>query len=115
MKWIQSAFVDIAITLTIVLWVFGILPEWAQWVVYIYTPLMALLKILAFTTGLDKVKTKKTGNEPPPYFYHVLFAINVAALLYAHFAYKHLEPGIMAGLWVLIWILSALSERRKMA
>ena len=115
MKWLQSAFVDIAITAVIVLWVFGILPDWAQWIVYIYTPLIAALKLIAFATGLDKVKTKTATNTPPSLFYHLLFAINVATLLYAHFAYRHLEPGIMAGLWVLTWILSALSERRKPA
>ena len=114
MKWLQSAFIDIGITLIIVLWVFGFLPEWGKWIVYIYTPLIAALKILAFATGLDKVKTKNTGNEPPSLFYHLLFAINVAVLLYAHFAQQHMEPGILAGIWVFIWILSALSERRKM-
>ena len=115
MKWLQSAVIDISITVVIVMWVFGILPEWAQWIVYIYTPLIAAIKLLAFVTGLDKVKTASTGNEPPSLFYHLLYAINVAALLYAHFAHQHLEPGIMAGLWVLTWILSVLSERRKMA
>lgn len=115
MKWLQSAVVDIAITAVIVLWVFGILPEWSKWIVYIYTPLIAALKILALASGLDKVKSKQTGNEPPSLFYHLLFAINVAALLYAHFANSHMEPAILAGIWVLTWILSAISERRKMA
>ena len=115
MKWLQSAVVDIAITAVIVLWVFGILPDWAKWIVYIYTPLIAALKILAIATGLNKVNTKQTGNEPPSLFYHLLFAINVATLLYAHFTQQHMEPGIMAGIWVLTWILSAVSERKKYA
>ena len=115
MKWLQTAFIDIAISLVIVLWVFNILPEWTQWIVYIYTPLIAVLKILAFATGLDKVKSKTSGNEPPALFYHLLFAVNVAALLYDHFVNLHLIPGIMAGIWVITWVLSVLSERRKMA
>ena len=113
MKWLQSAIVDIAITAAIVLWALGIVPEWGKWIVYIYTPFIAAIKLLALATGLDKVKQKTTGDAPPSLFYHLLFAINVATLVYVYYTSSDMVPAIMAGLWILTWIISAMSDRRK--
>ena len=113
MKWLQSALVDIAITAVIVLWGLGLIGEWGKWVVYVYTPFIAALKLIALATGLNKVKQKSTGNEPPSLFYHLLFAINVATLVYVYFTSNDMIPAIMAGLWILTWVISAMSERRK--
>ena len=113
--WLRNVVVDLTITAVIVLWALGVLPDWARWIVYVYTPLIALLKIMAMATGLDKVKQKATPDEPPALFYHLLFGINVATLLYAYFAQQDIVVGIMAGLWLVTWVLSAFSERRKYA
>ena len=104
MKWLQSVLIDIAITVVIlVATVLG--PEWATWVVWIYTPFMVLMKVLAFF-GSGMVGAFKPGQAaPPPWFLHLLYAVNTGALLVNSW-------WIWAAQWALIWILSFAAEAR---
>ncbi len=113
MKWIKHVIIDLAIACIIVLWTFGLLPDAWKWVIYLYTPLITAIRLLALTTGLDRIKQTSTGHEPPGGFYHLLFVINISCLAYYAVTYRHVLAGVMAGLWLLTWILSSISERRK--
>ena len=111
--WLKNVIVDIAVTAVIVLWALGILPDETRWAIYIYTPFIALLKIAALATGLDRVKQKQSGDPPPTGFFHLLFAINVSMLLYSYFVHLNVIMGIMAALWAVTWVLSVASSRRQ--
>lgn len=103
MGWLKNAVIDIAVTILIVLVTVNALPEWADWVVLIYTPFILLLKATSFFGGI-KVKPPQGADAPPVWFFHVLYAINVAVLLYSQW-------WLVGGAWVLIWVLSFLLEQ----
>ena len=106
MGWLKNVVIDVAVTIIIILVTLNVLPEWADWIVYIYTPFMLLLKALALFSGVNKIKQKETGDEPPPWFFHALYAINLGALVYAQW-------WLIAGQWALIWLFSFVIEKRK--
>ncbi len=105
MKWIQGVLLDIAVTVCIaVATLQG--AEWAKWVVWIYTPFMLVLKIAAyFGPSMVKKKRKDRPDEPPPWFHHLLYAINVLLLSVARW-------WLEAAGWLAIWIISYLTERK---
>ncbi len=103
MKWLKNVLLDVAVTVVIVLAAAG--QEWAMWVVWIYTPCMLLLKLGALTVRRPLVRTK-TMAEAPPWFYHLLYGLNVTALLVG-------GAWLWAGLWALIWVLSMVAEAQK--
>ncbi len=104
MSWLKHVLLDLAVTVVILL---AVLTEqaWARWVVWIYTPLMLLLKVVAvFGAGLT-AQVKRADAKVPVWFYHLLYAINVGVLL--GFGWWLVGAG-----WALIWGLSVLAERR---
>lgn len=105
MSWLKNVIIDVLITVLIVLVTSNVLPEWANWIVLIYTPFMLALKALALFSGINKIKMQKPENSPPAWFFHVLYAINVAALVYGQWY-------ITAGQWALIWLISFFIEMR---
>ncbi len=106
MSWLKNVVIDIIVTVLIVLVTSNVLPAWADWIVFVYTPFMLLLKAIALFGGVNKIKQKEPADEPPGWFLHVLFAINIAALAYAQW-------WITAGLWALIWLFSFIIEKRS--
>ena len=108
MAWLKNVFIDFLVSAVIAIYVFAG-ASWAYWIIVIYTPLMLLLKIGAVTSGATKV-VRKTGKEDkesaPNWFFHLLYGVNFALLLYASW-------WMMAGGWALIWILSAVQEARS--
>ncbi len=103
MSWIKNTLVDIAITAVIAVYAFT-LPIWGWWIIAIYTPLMVLLKVFALSGAANAVQRK--ASDVPGWFYHALYAANVALLLYASF----LEAAIG---WAVIWILSTMAEAKS--
>jgi hypothetical protein len=103
MSIIKHFWLDILVAAVIAVAVFTEL-EYAWWAVAIYTPLMALLKLVAFMNrhAVSRLKQKDVGV--PKWIYHVLYAINVALLVYDRWWWA-------AGLWVIIWVLSALIQK----
>lgn len=102
MKWLRNVVVDLATTVVILLWVVQGWP-WAGWVVWIYTPLMLALKIAALWAG--RLLGQSARGDVPAWFYHFIYAVNVAALLWG-------RAWILAAMWAAIWALSVLAERR---
>lgn len=105
MKWLKEAALDVLVTLLIAAATVGEM-GWLKIPVLIYTSLMLLLKAAVF---LSPELLKWTRNRATPgWLYHLLYAINTAALLvYAWW--------IAAGMWAAIWLISALSERKARA
>ena len=108
MKWLKDVLLDIAVTILIVLATSGVLP-WAQWIVFVYTPFMLAMKVLAFFShGVTQFARQRQEKKeaPPSLFYHALYATNTALLaLYAWW--------LTALQWALIWLFSYLIERRE--
>ena len=105
MDWIKHVIIDIAVTVVIIIAaVTG--QVWAQWVVWIYTPFMLLLKLTGFFGSGVTGGFQRTDTDVPPWFYHLLYAINVGVLL----IYGWWLVG--AG-WGLIWVLSYATEQRS--
>ncbi len=103
MGWLKNAVIDIAVTVLIVLVTSNVLPEWADWIVLVYTPFILLLKATSYFGGIQ-VKKPKGEDAPPTWFFHALYAINTAALFYSQW-------WLVGGLWVLIWLFSFLIEK----
>ncbi len=99
MGWVRHVVIDIAAVAVIALATFGGHP-WAKWVVWIYTPLMLLLKLAAMSADV----APKQGDVPD-WFYHVTYAVSVVILLY-HFWYWE------AAGWIAIWLLSVVAASR---
>ncbi len=104
MDWIKHTLVDLAVTVLIILAVTLDL-EWARWGVLIYTPLMVILKIVAFLGSQSLGQLKPKGDGVPVWFYHALYATNVLVAVLDGW-------WIVAGGWALIWILSIAAEVR---
>lgn len=104
MGWLKNVIIDILVTVLIVLVTSNVLPPWADWIVFVYTPFMLLLKATILFGGVKKIK-QKIEEIPPDWFLHVLYGINVAALLYSQW-------WIFGGIWALIWLFSYIIERR---
>ena len=80
MNWIKNVILDIAMTGVITNWV-STGPEWAYWVILIYTPLLLLLKLTTVSSGLSKVAAL-AGDATPNWFYHLFDAANLVALMF---------------------------------
>lgn len=103
MPWLKNVIVDLIVTAVIALMVTQGWP-WTEILVWVYTPLALLLRIVALFAG-QLTRLTKTKHPAPQWFYHLLYAVNVALLLAG-------AEWILAGGWVLIWGLSAYSDRR---
>ena len=114
MSWIKNVLVDLAITVLIVLAAVMDL-MWARWIELIYTPFMFIMKIFVFLGSQSLSQLKQKGDGVPVWFYHALYAVNVAvtagaALVAAGPDMRHWW--MIAGGWALIWILSIAAEAR---
>ena len=95
MKWLKKVVLDIIITV-IILSTLLIKTQYLKIFLFIYTPLMLIGRILAFT-GLSV--QKKAGSNAPNWFLHLLYAINVSVLALNGW-------WVLATLWLVIWILA---------
>jgi hypothetical protein len=114
MSWIKNALIDIGVTVLIVLTAVLDL-TWTRWVVLIYTPLMLIMKIVAFLGSASLGTLQRKSDGVPTWFYHVLYAVNVGVMA----GYAYLSAGVparhgwmLAAGWALIWILSIAAEVR---
>lgn len=107
MKWLRNVVVDLVATLVILMWVVQGW-DWAGWAVWIYTPLMLVLKIAALTLG--RLLGRANRGDVPAWFYHFVYAANVALLGYG--AQYVSGRWILAAMWVAIWALSVWAVRR---
>lgn len=105
MSWLKHVIVDLAITAIIILYALQS-PEWAWWIIVIYTPLLIVLKLLAMSSGVAGAVKAKGGNEPPDWFFHAIYAVSVLLLLRS-------EEFLLAAGWAVIWLLSAVAQSKS--
>lgn len=105
MPWLKNVLLDIAVLIVIALYAFQ-RPEWAWWIIAIYTPLMLLLKVTALSSGVATAVKARSGDDVPTWFHHAAYGINVLLLLYAEWWWA-------ASGWAAIWVISAIAESRS--
>lgn len=99
MKWLKDAYLDVVILLFIVL--FAVYTtNVLEVILWVYTSLLLLSKVLAFF--MPSLQRKANKTSAPPLFYHVIYALTVAIFIYMVKYY-------LAGAWLIIWIVSVIS------
>lgn len=104
MSWLKDVLVDITATVFIIAAVLLNYPLLTG-ILWVYTGLLLFVKLLVvvgddFFNLMTKAKT-----DAPEWFSHLLYAINTSVLFYFHWWY-------VASGWLLIWILSFLTQRK---
>ncbi|MDR9419007.1 hypothetical protein [Gracilimonas sp.] len=97
MTWIKDAWLDVIILLFIISLAFysnSVL----EIVLWVYTALLLLSKLLALF--MPSLQRRANKSEAPSLFYHIIYGITVAVLLYSGFYY-------LAGAWIIVWGISA--------
>lgn len=106
MNWIKNALLDIIALIIIV--AFAITAnEVLLIIIWVYTGILLIGKILYFF--VDFLQTKAQKTDVPDWFYHINYAVSIAVLAFTGNYY-------ITGSWVLIWILSimpAIKNARK--
>ncbi|MEX0724302.1 MAG: hypothetical protein WD357_02825 [Gracilimonas sp.] len=99
MTWIKDAYLDVIILLFIVVFAFyaNTVLEVVLWV---YTSLLFISKILAFF--MPSLQRKANNTTAPQIFYHIVYGLTVGILVYSNNYY-------LAGAWLAIWIVSVIS------
>lgn len=100
MGWIKDAYLDVIVLLFIV--VFALYANTVlEVVLWVYTSLLLLSKILAFF--MPSLQQKANNTKAPPLFYNIIYALTVAILIYSDNYY-------LGGAWAVIWIVSIFSS-----
>jgi len=104
MSWLKDVIVDIVVTIVIVATIFTQHPI-LTWIIWGYTGLLLIAKLLVLLGGDTLNMTKKAKTEAPNWFSHLLYATNTGVLLYIQWWY-------LGGCWAVVWLLSYLTQRK---
>lgn len=96
MQWLKHITVDLIATVVIAIVVFFDTTIVIEYVVYIYTGLMALARLFTLLNRNFRSITKRKTESAPNWMYHLLYFLNVAFLLFGMFY-------ITAAGWIFIW------------
>lgn len=107
MYWIKEVFVDVVVSVFIIVAVLLEFP-WMRWIITGYTLLLLLAKIIVLVGDSTLQLIRKTKTNAPDWFSHLLYALNTVVLLYAQWWY-------LAGAWILIWLLSLRAQQKLKA
>ncbi len=99
-KIFEKALLDIIITVVILLTLFTG-HVFIRWFLYLYTPVILAARIIALFS--KKVKSSKGVSD---WIFHLLYAINFTVLIIDRW-------WVLAGMWLLIWILAFLFSRKR--
>ena len=102
-KWIRDSLLDL-VTLGIICGFVLTDQIILEIVLWIYSGLLLITKILALSVNFLASKASKT--EVPDWFYHSVYAVSTILL----FAFQYFYLG---GVWLLIWILSFAYQQKK--
>lgn len=103
MGWIKDAYLDVIIVLFFILFV--VYPNnILEVVLWVYTALLLLSKILALF--MPSLQRKANKTEAPPLFYHIIYAITVGLLFYSQSYY-------LGSAWCVIWLVSVISMKSQ--
>lgn len=99
MKWLKDAYLDVVVLLIIL--TYAIYPSGVlNIVLWVYTGLLLISKLLIFVMPTLNSKANKTSA--PPLFYHIIYGLTVAILIYIKNYY-------LGSAWIVIWIVSVIS------
>lgn len=99
MKWLKGIILDIAATLIIAIVVFFEETALLEYVVYIYTGLLAIARFFTLISRDMRSITQRSVSEAPIFVYHLLYLLNVLFLFYGAFY-------ITASVWIFIWAVA---------
>lgn len=103
MNWVKDAVLDILILGVII--AYSITDNTVlQKILWVYTALLLVGKILYFSVGFLKQKASKT--TVPTWFYHAIYILSIILLIFIQDYY--LSFG-----WVIIWVLSTIPLLKK--
>ena len=103
MSWVKNALLDIIAFIIIV--AFAITAsEVLLIIIWVYTGILLLGKILYFFVDFLKAKAQKT--DVPDWFYHLNYVLSVAVLAFTGNYY-------ITGAWLLVWLLSVIPTITK--
>lgn len=98
MQWLKQITVDFLATLVIALVVY-FNTVYLEYVVYIYTALLAIARVISLVNRNFRKITKKSVSEAPEWVYHLLYFLNTAFLTVG-------EYYITAAVWFFIWMVA---------
>ncbi|TVQ01219.1 MAG: hypothetical protein EA359_14195 [Balneolaceae bacterium] len=96
MRWLKHIAVDLLATLVIAIVVFFDETALLEYVLYIYTGLMVIARLISLLNTDFRAITKRKISEAPTWMYHVLYFLNVAFLIIGGFY-------ITGTAWAFIW------------
>lgn len=96
MQWLKHIAVDLIATIVIAIVVVFDATIVLEYVVYIYTGLMALARLFTLLNQNFRSITKRKTESAPNWMYHLLYFLNVAFLVFGMFY-------ITAAGWIFIW------------
>lgn len=106
MQWIKQIVVDLLATAVIAIAVF-FETQTLSYVVYIYTGLLVVARLLSLSSSNFRAITKKKVSEAPIWVYHLLYFLNVLILSIGMWF-------ITAAGWVLIWGVATYVQKEKL-
>jgi|GEM_PF-606895 len=98
--WIKDSFLDLLALLFIAFYSFT-LNEILEVVIWIYTSLLLLSKILYFFVRF--LQTKAIKSNAPIYLAHIVYFLSISLLVYS-------QNYFLSATWLLIWVLSAIPQ-----
>lgn len=104
MKWMKNNLLDLLLTVLILIAVAGNV-DWLMVVIIVYSSLVLLLRVVVLFNADMMHMVYKRMPDMPSWPLHLLYAINVFILSAG-------QQFLIAGLWLLIWLLSWLGERK---
>jgi hypothetical protein len=96
MQWLKHITVDLIATLVIAIVVFFDETALLEYVLYIYTGLMVIARLISLFSQDFQAITKRKVSEAPAWIYHLLYFLNVVFLFYGTYY-------ITGAAWTFIW------------
>ncbi len=102
-RWLKDVILDV-VALSLIL-IYAITSNTVlEIILWVYTVLLLLGKVLYFS--FNYLQKKADTEQVPSIFYHFIYLISVAALIFSPNYY-------LAAAWLVIWILSAIAMAKK--
>lgn len=99
MRWLKHIAIDLLATLVIAIVVFFDETALLKYVLYIYTGLMVIARLISLLNNDFRAITKRKVSEAPVWIYHFLYFLNVAFLITGRFY-------ITGTAWAFIWAVA---------
>jgi hypothetical protein len=106
MSWLKNSAVDLLATLVIAIVVFFDETALLEYVLYIYTGLMVLARLISLLNDDFRAITKRKVSEAPSWIYHFLYFLNVVFLITGGFY-------ITGTSWAFIWAVAYYVYQKK--